>query len=88
MSVLWIIVLVLLAFVVVANIVDIFRHHYPFWTTVGWIALILVLPFVGSLIYLATRKPTAREDEQVYLAETDMRRSAERRPFDSTGMGP
>jgi hypothetical protein len=87
-SLLWIIVLVLLAIVVVANIVDIFRRHLSTGATVGWIALILVLPFVGSLIYLALRKPSPDEGEQVYLAEADMRRSAERRPFDSSGMGP
>ena len=75
MTVLWIIVASLLVVVWVLTIVDIFRRHYSTWTTVGWIALIVVLPFVGSLIYWGVRKPTRDETEQEYLAEADLRRS-------------
>ena len=75
MTVLWIIVASLLVVVWVLTIVDIFRRHYSTWTTVGWIALIVVLPFVGSLIYWGVRKPTGDETEQEYLAEADLRRS-------------
>jgi hypothetical protein len=88
MSLLWIIVLCLVALVWVLSIVDIFRRHYPGWTTAGWIALVVVLPFVGSAIYWFARKPTQADAEQTYLAEADRRRSAEARPFDNTGIGP
>jgi hypothetical protein len=88
MSLLWIIVVCLVAIVWVLTAVDIFRQHYSTGTTIGWLALMVVLPFIGSAIYWAMRKPTSAETEQEYLAETDMRRSAASRPFDSTGMGP
>jgi len=88
MSVLWIIVLCLVALVWVMTIADIVRRRYPGLTTAGWIALVVILPFAGSVIYWFTRKPSPREAEQEYLAEADRRRSAGARPFDSTGMGP
>jgi Phospholipase_D-nuclease N-terminal len=88
MSLLWIIVLSLLALVWVLSVVDIVRRHYPGWTTAGWIALVVILPVVGSVIYWFSRKPTGDEAEQQYLADADRRHSAGARPFDSTGFGP
>jgi uncharacterized protein (DUF58 family) len=87
MSVLWIIVLSLVALVWVLTIVDIFRQRYAGWTMVGWIVLVVILPIVGSMIYWFARKPTRAEAEQQYLADADRRRSAAARPFDGTGMG-
>jgi hypothetical protein len=68
------------------TLVDIFRRHYSGWMTVGYIALIVILPFFGSAIYWAVRKPSREEAERAYLAQEDVRRSAASRPFDSTGM--
>ena len=86
MSVLWITVFCLVALVWVLTVVDIARQHYSGSTTAAWIALVLVLPIVGSIIYLLVRKPGREEAEQRYLAEADPRRGA--RPFASTGIGP
>ena len=88
MSVLWITVFCLVALVWVLSVVDIVRRHYSGSTTVACIALVLVLPIVGSIIYWLVRKPRHEEAEQQYFAEADRRRSAGARPFDSTGMGP
>ena len=88
MSVLWITVFCLVALVWILSVVDIVRQHYSGSTTVAWIALVLVLPIVGSIIYLFVRKPGREDAEQQYLAEADRRRSAAARPFDSTGMEP
>jgi H+/Cl- antiporter ClcA len=94
MSPLWIIVFCLVALVWVLSVVDIVRQRYPGWTTAGLLALVLVLPIVGSVIYWFGRKPRregaeqVEEAEQQYLAEADRRRTAAARPFDSTGMGP
>jgi hypothetical protein len=87
MSLLWIILFCVVALVWVLTVVDLVRQHYPGWTTAAWLALIVILPIVGSIIYWLTRKPTREDAEQTYLAETDRRRSAGGRPFDSTGMG-
>jgi hypothetical protein len=35
----------------VDRVVDVFRRRYSGWTTVGYLALIVILPFAGSLIY-------------------------------------
>ena len=70
----------------VLSVVDIFRRHYSAGITVGYLALIVILPFVGSLIYWAVRKPTAAEIERAYRGDADVRRSTASRPFDSTGM--
>jgi hypothetical protein len=86
MTAMWTILGILLAIVWVLTLVDIFRRHYSAGTTVGYLALTLILPFVGSLIYWAIRKPTAAEIEHAYRAETDVRQSAASRPFDSTGV--
>jgi hypothetical protein len=87
-SLLWIVVVALLAIVVVGTVVDIVRGHLGAGATAGWVALVVVLPFVGSAVYWLMRKPRRGEAEEQYLAEADMRRSAGRRPFDSTRMGP
>ena len=57
MSVLWITVFCLVALVWVLSVVDIVRQHYSGSTTVAWIALVLVLPIVGSIIYWFVRRP-------------------------------
>ena len=76
MSLLWIIVVVLVVIVWVLTIADLIRQRYSGWTTAGWLALILVLPFLGSVIYWFVRTPTSAETEQQYLAETEMRRGS------------
>ena len=74
MSLLWIMLFCVVALVWVLTISDIIRRRYSGWTTAGWIALILVLPIVGSVIYWFVREPTRAEAEQQYLAQADMRR--------------
>ena len=86
MTVLWIIGAVALAVIWGITIVDLFRHHYSGWTTAGWLALIVIVPFIGAVIYWAVRKPSQAEIDQAYLGEAELRRSAASRPFDSTGM--
>ncbi len=83
MTVLWFIVGALLLIVWVLSAVDIFRRHYSGWTTVGYLALIVILPFIGTMIYWSVRKPTQEEAELEYRAEAELRRSAGARSFDS-----
>jgi hypothetical protein len=88
MGVLWLIIVSAVAVVWVLTIVDVLRRHYPGWTAAGWIALAVVLPFLGSLIYWARRTPSQAEVEEQQLAEASLRSSAAHRPFDRTGIGP
>ena len=73
MTFIWIVTACVLAVVWVLSIVDILRHGYSTGVTIGWIALVLLVPFIGSLIYWLVRKPTESEVEAAYLAEADHR---------------
>jgi hypothetical protein len=86
MTVVWIVASIALIALWAITIFDVVRRHYPGTTTIGWIALVVFLPFVGALIYWATRKPTSHEVEEQYLGEAELRRSSTGRPFDSTGL--
>jgi amino acid transporter len=86
MTALWTIIGILLVIVWVISLVDIFRRHYSVGATIGYLALILIVPFIGTIIYWAVRKPSAAEIEHAYRAEADVRHSAASRPFDSTGV--
>jgi hypothetical protein len=74
----------MLLVVVVGTIVDVFRQHLSTGATVGWVALVIILPFIGAAIYWAARKPEPTDPEQLYRLEAEQRREAARRP----GMGP
>ena len=86
MTVFWIVGGCALVVIWVLTIVDLFRHHQSGAATAGWLALIVLLPFIGALIYWGMRKPSRDEVEQQRLGEAELRRSAAARPFDSTGM--
>lgn len=88
MTFLWIVGACLLALVWVLCIVDIFRRHYSAGTTFGWLFLVLLVPFIGALIYWAVRKPTKEESDQAYLADAARRQERAHKSFDGTGMGP
>jgi hypothetical protein len=45
----------------VIGIVDILRGSMSGKAKAGWIALVLVLPIIGTIVYFATRKPTKEE---------------------------
>jgi general stress protein CsbA len=54
---------------------DVFRRDMSGWAKAGWVAFLIVLPFLGALIYLITqgKEMTARRmrDAQVSQAEFD-----------------
>jgi type VI protein secretion system component VasK len=86
MTFLWIALGVLLLVVVVITLTDIVRRGGPIWGAIGWAVLVVVLPFLGSIIYWALRKPEAAELERERMVQEDLRRSRADGPFDSTGM--
>ena len=61
----------ILAILWVFTIVDVFRRHYSGGTTVGWLAVILLIPYLGAIIYWIVRKPTEAEVQQAYLKNAD-----------------
>jgi uncharacterized membrane protein YhaH (DUF805 family) len=71
---LWIGVSFIAIAIAVTSIVDVVRRRPSGVAMVGWICLIVILPFIGSIIYWATRPTSRREVEQAYLAQRDERR--------------
>jgi hypothetical protein len=73
MGVLWGLIAVLLAFVVLASVYDVVRRHLGAGRTAGWILLIVLLPFAGSLLYWGLRRPAQDEVQRSLDADSDMR---------------
>ena len=82
MTFIGVVVVCMLVVIVVLTIVDVVKRHLPTGATVGWIALVVVLPFVGSVIYWVVRKPDPTDPEQLYRLEAEQRRAAAHRPMD------
>ena len=81
MPLFWILVFCLVALVWVLSIVDIVRRHYPSGKTAAWILLVVILPFIGTIIYWFERESTTEEAELQHMAEADRHRSAGSRDF-------
>ena len=57
MGILWWIISVAVVIVWVLTIFDLFRWHLGAGTTVAWLLLIIILPFIGAAIYWLVRRP-------------------------------
>ena len=87
MGLFWITASILFVIIAAITLYDLIRHHdrHSTWGIVGWAVLIVILPFVGSVIYWATRKDASPDEvEAQRLAEASMRHDAASAPFDST----
>lgn len=50
------------------------RHDLSGWAKAGWILLLIFVPLIGALIYIATRPPlTERERRRVAEVDADYR---------------
>jgi hypothetical protein len=67
---------------------DIIRRHLGRGPTAAWLLIVVLLPFLGSVIYWMRRQPSADEIERQFDSERALRDSARQRPFDSTSVGP
>ena len=81
MPLFWILVFCLVALVWVLSIIDIVRRHYPSGKTAAWILLVVILPFIGTIIYWFQRESTSEEAELQHMAEVDRHRSAGSRDY-------
>jgi hypothetical protein len=62
---------------------DVLRRDMSGWAKAGWIILIVLLPFLGILIYLIARPRTAARDTELFDWDTGgQRRAQEYRPAD------
>lgn len=77
----------ILLVVCVLTIVDIVRSDLSRGRMAAWVIVVLLLPFVGSVLYWVRREPSRTEVQYQVDSERALRESARRRPFDSTGTG-
>lgn len=71
----------------VVTIADIVRSHLGAAKTSAWILIVLIVPFLGALLYwLVLRQPTEDEKQRQIDHERAMRESDHRAPFDSTSI--
>lgn len=52
---------ILWIWIVITVFIDVFRSHMSGWAKAGWFILIIVLPFLGVLVYLVARGGKMRE---------------------------
>ena len=78
---------VILVVVWVLTIADMIKRHLGGGKLAAWLIIVLLLPFLGSLLYWALRKPTPEEAERQIAMEAEMRHGTQRAPFDSTRIG-
>jgi hypothetical protein len=71
----------------VISIVDIVRSHLGAGKTAAWLLIVLLLPFVGSLLYWTLRQPSREEIQYQADSERALRESAHDQAFDHTGLG-
>jgi phospholipase D-like protein len=64
----WVFILIPLLIVWVIGIFDILRSPLARSTKAAWILIVLILPVIGTVVYFATRRPTAKEIEQIQAA--------------------
>jgi hypothetical protein len=70
LTVLEIFFLVLFFWILITIIADLFRdHEISGWVKAGWIVLLVLVPFVGALIYLIARGEGMRERSAKEQAE-------------------
>lgn len=86
MTVVWITIGILLLIVWVLTAVDIFRRHLGRGRTAAWLLLVLILPFVGAVLYWARRRPSREEAEAQYDAQLAVREERRRHPIGGTDL--
>ena len=87
MSVIWSVIGIALVIIWVLTIVDIVRRHMGAKRTSAWLLIVVLLPFVGAIVYWVMRKPEPGDAEHAAAAERDRREEAHRRPPTASGPG-
>jgi hypothetical protein len=67
----WVFILLPLIVVWAIGVFDIVRRPLSRPATAAWIVTVLVLPFIGTLVYFLLRKPTQQELELQQTAAAD-----------------
>ena len=69
--VVWIFIIIPLVIIWALGVFDILRSHRSGWTTAGWLAAVILLPVIGSIVYWIVRKPTEKEIRRARQARVE-----------------
>src|SRR4051812_16836134 len=72
------------AFLWGAAVVEIIRSHQSGWSVAGWLLVVFILPVFGALLYFALRPAPAGDAEAAYMAHADIERERASRPVGGT----
>jgi cbb3-type cytochrome oxidase subunit 3 len=86
MTIIWVTIGIAAVIVWALTIVDIVRRHLGAKTTTAWLLIVLILPFLGALLYWVLRKPDPGDLDRAEEAQRSLREEARRRSFDSTSL--
>jgi hypothetical protein len=64
----WVFILIPLLIVWAIGIVDIVRSDLARSTKAAWILIVVILPVIGTVLYFATRRPSAEEINRIQAA--------------------
>jgi hypothetical protein len=68
-SILYIFFLVIFFWLLITIFADLFRRRMSGWGKAGWVIVIILLPFLGILIYLISRGHSWAEDHERWAKE-------------------
>jgi hypothetical protein len=72
----------------VITVSDMLRRHLGAAKTSAWLAIVILLPFAGSILYWVLRQPSEAEIQRQADNELAMRQEAQRHPVGPTGLRP
>ena len=87
MSLLWGTIGILVLIVWAITIYDIIRRHLGGKPTALWLLLVILLPFIGALVYWLMRKETPDDVEDYVAADAALRAEHRARNVDSRRTG-
>jgi hypothetical protein len=70
------------------TVADIIKRPLSTGQTVAWLLIVIIVPFLGAILYWALRKPDADDARLTEAAQRSRREQAEHQPFDSMRPGP
>jgi hypothetical protein len=85
MTVFLVIITPFLVILAVLTVVDAIRKVNGGWNIAAWVAFIVFLPVIGSMVYWITRKASPDTAEAVYLANAEAHHQRKQSPIDRSG---
>ncbi|MFD7258521.1 SHOCT domain-containing protein [Streptomyces sp. NPDC059874] len=71
-TMLWLFLWVMWFFLLFKVVTDIFRDHgMSGWAKAGWLVLVLLLPYLGVLVYLIARGPSMAERDAKQMKQSE-----------------